>query len=144
MERLDDEVGPNGIIRNPDKDFNTEAEWKYLEGILEHKTDVETAEKIKIAAIVHGGLSRAVLNNEAYKEKYGIDNPNIVAIQELKKVGVEFYLCGQSMSFLQLPQEDITPEVKVAISAKPPLSHSIKWAIPIWMWAGIRTEMFLW
>ena len=76
------------------------------------------AEKIKIAAIVHGGLSRAVLSNVAYKEKYGIDNPNILALQELKKVGVEFYLCGQSMSFLQLPQEDITPEVKVAISAK--------------------------
>ncbi len=76
------------------------------------------AEKIKIAAIVHGGLSRAVLSNEAYKEKYGIDNPNILALQELKKVGVEFYLCGQSMSFLKIPQEDITPEVKVAISAK--------------------------
>ena len=49
MELLNDEVGPNGIIVNPDKDFNTEAEWKYLEGILEHKTDVETAEKTKIA-----------------------------------------------------------------------------------------------
>jgi len=76
------------------------------------------AEKIKITAIVHGGLSRAVLSNEAYKEKYGIDNPNILALQELKKVGVEFYLCGQSMSFLKIPHEDITPEVKVAISAK--------------------------
>jgi intracellular sulfur oxidation DsrE/DsrF family protein len=76
------------------------------------------ADKIKIAAIVHGGLSRAVLSNAAFQEKYGIDNPTISALQELKKVGVEFYLCGQSMAFLQLPQEDITPEVKVAISAK--------------------------
>jgi hypothetical protein len=49
MELLNDEVGSNGIIINPDKDFDTEAEWKYLEGILEHKTDVETVEKIKIA-----------------------------------------------------------------------------------------------
>jgi len=49
MELMNDEVGPNGIIINPDKDFDTEAEWKYLEGILEHKTDVETVEKIKIA-----------------------------------------------------------------------------------------------
>jgi intracellular sulfur oxidation DsrE/DsrF family protein len=76
------------------------------------------ANKIKIAAIIHGGLSEAVINNDAYKEKYGIDNPNILALQELKKVGVEFYLCGQSMAFLQIPQADITPQVKVAISAK--------------------------
>lgn len=76
------------------------------------------AEKIKIAAIVHGGISRAVLSNTAFKAKYGVDNPTILALQELKKVGVEFYLCGQSMAFLQLPQEDIASEVKVAISAK--------------------------
>ncbi len=76
------------------------------------------AYKIKIAAIIHGGLSKAVINNEAYREKYGVDNPALLALQELKKVGVEFYLCGQSMSFLQIPQKDITSEVKVAISAK--------------------------
>jgi intracellular sulfur oxidation DsrE/DsrF family protein len=76
------------------------------------------AEKIKIAAVIHGGLSKAVLSNDAYQEKYGIDNPNMVALQELKKVGVEFYLCGQSMVFLQIPQENIAKEVKVAISAK--------------------------
>ena len=76
------------------------------------------ADKIKIAAIIHGGLSKAVINNEAYREKYGVDNPALLALQELKKVGVDFYLCGQSMSFLQIPQKDITSEVKVAISAK--------------------------
>lgn len=52
------------------------------------------AEKIKIAAVIHGGLSKAVLSNYAYQEKYGIGNPNMMALQELKKVGVEFYLCG--------------------------------------------------
>jgi len=76
------------------------------------------ADKIKIAAVIHGGLSKAVVNNEAYRKKYGIDNPTLLAIRELKKVGVEFYLCGQSMSFLQILQEDVTPEVKVALSAK--------------------------
>ncbi|GAA0879293.1 hypothetical protein GCM10009119_22610 [Algoriphagus jejuensis] len=76
------------------------------------------ADKIKIAAVIHGGLSKAVMSNDAYREKYKIDNPTILALQELKKVGVEFYLCGQSMSFLKIPQEDVTPEVKVAMSAK--------------------------
>ena len=77
-----------------------------------------SADKIKIVAIIHGGLSNAVLSNAAYREKYGVDNPTIFAVQEMKKVGVEFYLCSQSMSFRQLAQEDITPEVKVALSAK--------------------------
>jgi len=76
------------------------------------------ADKIKIAAIVYEDIPRAVLSNAAFYDEYGIDNLNILALHELKKVGVEFYLCGQSMAFLQLAQEDITPEVKVAISAK--------------------------
>lgn len=76
------------------------------------------ADRIKIAAIIHGGLSKAVMSNAAYRAKYGIDNPTILALYELQKVGVEFYLCGQSMAFLKIAQEDITPEVKVAISAK--------------------------
>jgi len=76
------------------------------------------ADKIKIAAIVYEDIPRAVLSDAAFYDEYGIDNLNILALHELKKVGVEFYLCGQSMAFLQLAQEDITPEVKVAISAK--------------------------
>jgi len=34
IHREYDEVGPNGITINPDKNFDTKAEWSYLEGRL--------------------------------------------------------------------------------------------------------------
>lgn len=61
------------------------------------------ADKIKIAAVIPEGLSKAVISNDAYHEKYRINNPNMLALQELKKVDVEVYLCGQSMVLLQIP-----------------------------------------
>ncbi|MFC3879131.1 DsrE family protein [Algoriphagus namhaensis] len=76
------------------------------------------ADKIEIVAVIHGGMSLAAGTHEAYQEKYGIDNPNMLAIQELEKVGVKFLMCGQSMSFWNIPANNITPEVKIAISAK--------------------------
>ncbi|MHA7131514.1 DsrE family protein [Algoriphagus namhaensis] len=76
------------------------------------------ADKIEIVAVIHGGLSLAAGTHAAYQEKYGIDNPNMLAIEELEKVGVKFLMCGQSMSFRNVPAESITSQVKIALSAK--------------------------
>jgi intracellular sulfur oxidation DsrE/DsrF family protein len=76
------------------------------------------ADKIKIVAVIHGGISLVGGTDAAYQEKYGIDNPNMIAIKALEEVGVKFYMCGQSMSFWNVPAASITPEVKIAISAK--------------------------
>ena len=76
------------------------------------------AEKLKIAGIVHGGLTAAVFSDEEYQKKYGIPNPNLPAIQKLKEVGVEFFICGQSMSFWNNTKEQITPMVTQVLSAK--------------------------
>ena len=42
----------------------------------------------------------------------------MIAIKALEKVGVKFYMCGQSMSFWNVSATSITSEVKIAISAK--------------------------
>ncbi|PZX53308.1 DsrE family protein [Algoriphagus chordae] len=76
------------------------------------------AEKIQLAAVIHGGLVQAILTDEDYQQKYGLSNPNIVAIKALEEVGVKFYVCGQSMGFYTLNAGNITPMVKMAISAK--------------------------
>ncbi len=44
-----DEVGPNGVSILPDKPFDNEAEWKYLEGMLSQKVDQEIEDRIKYA-----------------------------------------------------------------------------------------------
>lgn len=76
------------------------------------------AEKIQIAAVIHGGLVQAILSEEEYQKKYQTSNPNLLAFKKLEEVGVKFYVCGQSMGFYNMAAENITPIVKVAVSAK--------------------------
>jgi hypothetical protein len=49
LDLKQDDVGPNGIHITPDKPFDDEAEWKYLEGSIQEKVCEETANRIKIA-----------------------------------------------------------------------------------------------
>jgi hypothetical protein len=39
-----DKIGPNGINIVTDKEFNNNAEWQYLEGMLSEKVNEDTAE----------------------------------------------------------------------------------------------------
>lgn len=75
-------------------------------------------DKLKVAVVIHGGAISSILNDTAYKKKYGIKNPNSEALRVYKEGGVQFYVCGQSLGFLNIPQEDLAPEIDVAISAK--------------------------
>lgn len=76
------------------------------------------ADKIHIAAIIHGGIVRAILSEENYQEMYQTANPNLAAIKALEDVGVKFYACGQSIRFNNIDPAKVTSMVKVAISAK--------------------------
>ena len=79
-------------------------------------------EKIDVVIIVHAGALFALMNNEKYKQKYNIDNPNIALIKELQNFGAKFIVCGQAMTFLRLEKEDLVPGIKEAISAQTVLS----------------------
>jgi hypothetical protein len=43
------EVGPNGITINTQKEFDDEAQWKYLEEMLKSKVEKRIAERISLA-----------------------------------------------------------------------------------------------
>ncbi|TDQ17537.1 intracellular sulfur oxidation DsrE/DsrF family protein [Algoriphagus boseongensis] len=75
-------------------------------------------EKLKIAGVFHGGITPAIFTDEEYQKKYGIPNPNLPALAKLKEVGVEFYVCAQSMTFWNYSKDQITPMVSQAMSAK--------------------------
>ena len=79
-------------------------------------------EKMDVVIIVHAGALFALLNNEKYKQKYQVDNPNITLIKELQDFGAKFIVCGQAMTFLRLEKEDLLPGIKEAISAQTVLS----------------------
>ena len=75
-------------------------------------------EKVKVAAVIHAGSVYSILSEEEYTKRYGISNPNLPLIEKLKEAGVELYVCGQNLGMYQLKATQITPEVKVALSAK--------------------------
>jgi len=77
---------------------------------------------IDVVVIVHAGALFAFLNNEKYKRKYGIDNPNITMIKDLQNFGAKIIVCGQAMTFLRLEMEDLVPGIKEALSAQTVLS----------------------
>jgi len=76
-----------------------------------------TPDRLKAAMTVHADATHDVLNNEAYKAKYGVDNPNTKLINDLTKAGVDIILCGQAAAKREMKREDINPNVKVALSA---------------------------
>jgi intracellular sulfur oxidation DsrE/DsrF family protein len=74
-------------------------------------------EKIQLALVIHGPAVFDLLSNEAYDEKYLVDNPNHGLLAELMKNDVEFYVCGQTAGFLGVKNSDLQSGIKMTISA---------------------------
>ena len=72
---------------------------------------------IDIAVVIHGKAAKDILTDEAYATKFQTNNPNKEMIESLAKVGVKFYICGQTSDFRKYSRKDILPEVSIALSA---------------------------
>ena len=72
---------------------------------------------LKFVAILHGPSTPAIMNNEAYKKKYGVDNPNLPLIDALRKAGVHVDVCGQALADLKIPHSDVYNKVRIDLSA---------------------------
>ncbi|MCV6629779.1 MAG: DsrE family protein [Flavobacteriaceae bacterium] len=73
--------------------------------------------QLKVALVIHGTATKDVLQNQYYKELFGVNNPNAGLFEALDKVGVDIYLCGQSSISRGVPKEKALPQVKMALSA---------------------------
>lgn len=73
-------------------------------------------EKLNFVLIIYAGASPIVLNNETYRAKYKVDNPNLVVLEELKEAGVKILVCSQSLELLKLDYKTISPNVTAALS----------------------------
>jgi len=68
----------------------------------------------KIAIVFHTApADDALLENEHYRKKYGVDNPNLPVLAELKSAGVELFVCGQELAADNVPLETISKHVTV-------------------------------
>jgi len=76
------------------------------------------SERIRLAAVVHGGGWRALLDADAYAARFdGAENPSRRLVEELVANGVQIVLCGQTAGSRQIAQEDLLPGVTIAWSA---------------------------
>jgi intracellular sulfur oxidation DsrE/DsrF family protein len=78
--------------------------------------------RIDLVLVVHAGALFAFMNNEKYKRKYGVDNPNIALIKEVQNFGANIIVCGQAMTWLHLEKSDMLPGIKQALTAQTVLS----------------------
>jgi intracellular sulfur oxidation DsrE/DsrF family protein len=73
-------------------------------------------ENLTVVLAIHGGAAYTVMSNREYKNKYGVDNPNLKLYKELKEAGVKMFVCGQSLIARSIDRNNMVPEVKIATS----------------------------
>ncbi len=73
--------------------------------------------QINAVAVVHNRASKDIMNHEAYRERYGTENPNYELVKQLQEAGVDIVFCGQSSYSRNIPRTNLIPEVKIALSA---------------------------
>lgn len=82
-----------------------------------HGRNGVSVSNMNIALVAHGPALRALLNDSAYRARFGIDNPNTDLLNKLASAGVSLYVCGQSMAFGKVAKDDLSDKAKVALSA---------------------------
>jgi intracellular sulfur oxidation DsrE/DsrF family protein len=73
-------------------------------------------EKLHVVLAIHGGAAYSIMNNDAYRAKYKVDNPNTALLDELEKAGVKIFVCGQSLIARKIDRMKLVPQVKIASS----------------------------
>ena len=71
----------------------------------------------KFAIVFHGPAVDGILDDAHYKTKFGTENPNLKVIAEMKKQGVEFFVCGQYLAGEKIDPKSLTSDVTIAADA---------------------------
>lgn len=71
---------------------------------------------LKFVAIAAGAATPIVLNDTQYRNKYGVANPNLALIAQLRKAGVDVAVCAQAMAEHDFHYDWVDSHVTVALS----------------------------
>lgn len=75
------------------------------------------AENLKVVLVVHNKATKDIITDDAYKKRYGVENPNAGLVKALMESGAEVILCGQSSLSRNFPISDTIDGVQLALSA---------------------------
>ena len=77
-----------------------------------------TASDVKVAMVMHREATKSALSDAASKERFGVErNPNLAVIAELRKAGVEAFVCGQALTYKGIKHDEVDEGIKVASAA---------------------------
>ena len=74
-------------------------------------------DQIEAAVVVHGPAGWSLVDQETYRVRHGVDNPNQALIEELQAAGVRIVMCGQTAASRGIPRERLLEGVETALSA---------------------------
>jgi intracellular sulfur oxidation DsrE/DsrF family protein len=81
-----------------------------------HIHDKVPQKKLHVVVVIFGPAAFCVLNNEAYKAKFKVDNPNLKVFEAFKKAGIRTVVCGQSVMVHGIDPATISSDVELASS----------------------------
>ena len=73
--------------------------------------------RLKFVAVASGSATSLALDDAHYRAKFGVPNPNLPLIAELKKDGITIAVCGQAMAEHHFENDWIDPRVTLSLSA---------------------------
>ena len=72
---------------------------------------------VRVAVVFHGGATAAALSDAAHQRHLGKPNPDTALITTLAELGVELYVCGQSLVHNGYKPEETSEQVQTAVAA---------------------------
>lgn len=108
FEISSDASGPEGVNRSLDKVA------RFLN--LLASTNVEP-DQAQVKVIVHGPATSLVMTDDAYRSKFGTDNPHSKLIKALQDAGVELHVCGQALAGQGIPGAAVGTGIAIDLSA---------------------------
>jgi intracellular sulfur oxidation DsrE/DsrF family protein len=71
----------------------------------------------RFVVVFHGAAMAGLLDDAHYRARFGVPNPNLKVISDLRKAGVELFVCGQNLASESIDPGTLTRDVKVASDA---------------------------
>ena len=71
---------------------------------------------LHFVAIAYGAATAIALDDAHYQKQYGVPNPNLPVIAQLRKAGIDVAVCGQAVAEHEYQYDWIDPRVTLALS----------------------------
>lgn len=71
---------------------------------------------LKFVGIAYGPATALAIDNEHYRAKFGVDNPNLKLVQMLRKDGVDIAVCAQAVAEHGFQENWVSPDVTLALA----------------------------